>query len=80
MKLAEDFRKSKISIEESFGKDSLKGQMTRAAKIGAKYTIIIGQKEAIEEEVIIRDMDSGKQETVKIKDAGKKIKNLLKKK
>ncbi len=79
LKLAEDFRKSKISIEESFGKDSLKGQLTRASKTGAKYTIIIGQKEAIEEKVIIKDMETGKQETVKIKDAGKKIKNLLKK-
>ncbi len=80
LKLAEDFRKSKISIEESFGKDSLKGQMARAAKIGAKYTIIIGQREALDEEIIIRDMDTGKQETVKMKNVQKKLKSLLKKK
>ena len=79
LKLAEDFRKSKISMDESFGKDSLKGQMARAAKIGAKYTIIIGQKEAMDETVIIKDMETGKQEVVEMKKAGEKIKKLLKK-
>ena len=77
LKLAEEFRKSKISMDESFGKDSLKGQMAKASKMGARYTIIIGHQEAINETVIIRDMETGKQETVKMSEAGKKIKKLL---
>ncbi len=79
LKLAEDFRKSKISMDESFGKDSLKGQLARATKVGARYTVIIGQREAIDETAIIRDMKTGKQENIKIKDVPDKIKNLLKK-
>ncbi len=76
--MVEEFRKAKISVSESFGKDSLKIQMARAAKVGAKYTLIVGQKEALDESVIIRDMDTGKQDTVKIVDATAEVKKRLK--
>ncbi len=79
LKLMEDLRKTKITVNESFGKDSLKDQMARAARIGAKLAVIIGQKEALDETVIIRNMESGKQETVAIKDAVAEIKKRMKK-
>ncbi|OGZ18244.1 MAG: histidine--tRNA ligase [Candidatus Nealsonbacteria bacterium RBG_13_37_56] len=79
LRLLEDFRKSKIKLEESFGKDSLKSQLNRADKVGAKYTLILGQKEALDGVVIIRDMSSGNQEIVKIDQAVAKVKNKLKK-
>lgn len=66
LKLLEDFRKAKIRVAESFGRDSLKAQLSRAGKIGARYTLILGQKESLEEIIIIRDMRSGKQEIVKL--------------
>ncbi len=64
--LFEEFRKAKIQIAESFGKDSLKTQLRLADKIGADYALILGQKEALEEAIIIRDMKTGGQETVKL--------------
>ncbi len=79
LRLAEEFRKTKILIDESFGKDSLKNQLARASRIGAEYTVIIGQKEALEDTAIIRNMKSGKQETVKFKEVVDKIKKLSKK-
>jgi len=79
LKLLEDFRKEKILVAESLGRDSLKTQMSRAAKIGAKYTLILGQKEALEGTIIIRDMESGKQETVKLEKTVSEIKKRLKK-
>ncbi len=79
LKLLEDFRKAKIQVAESFGKDSLKAQLTIADRIGAKYTLLLGQREALEETIIIRDMKIGKQETVKLDKVVKKIKDLLKK-
>lgn len=79
LKLLEDFRKEKIMVAEAFGRDSLKVQMARAAKIGAKYTLILGQKEALEGTVIIRDMESGKQETVKLEKAVGEMEKRLKK-
>ncbi len=76
--MIEEFRKAKILVSESFGKDSLKIQMAKAAKIGARYTLIVGQKEALDESVIIRDMETGKQDTVKIVEAVNEVKKRLK--
>ena len=80
LKLMEEFRKSKIAVSELFGKDSLKVQMARASRIGSKFTVIIGQKEALENSVIIKEMETGKQDTVDIKDVVVEIKKRLKKK
>lgn len=79
LKLFEDFRKAKIEIAETFGRDSLKVQLNRANKIRAKYTLILGQKEALEGTIIIRDMKTGKQETVKLEKVINKMKKRLKK-
>jgi histidyl-tRNA synthetase len=66
LRLMEDFRKGKIQITESLGRDSLKAQLNKADKAEVKYTLILGQKEALEGTIIIRDMEKGKQETVKL--------------
>ena len=79
LKLFEDFRKSKIPVFESFGRDSLKSQLNRANRLGIKYTLILGQKEALEGTIIIRDMASGRQEIVKMEKAVREIKKRLKK-
>jgi histidyl-tRNA synthetase len=79
LKLLEEFRKAKIEIGESFGKDSLKSQLKMADKMKAKYTLLLGQREALEGSIIIRDMENGKQETVKIESAVKEMQKRLKK-
>ncbi|MCX6759871.1 MAG: histidine--tRNA ligase [Candidatus Nealsonbacteria bacterium] len=79
LKLLEQFRKAKISIGESFGRDSLRAQMNRADKLGARFTLILGQKEALDETVIIRDMQNGKQTTVKLEKAVQAVREMLKK-
>ncbi len=78
LKLMEELRKAKVSVSESFGKDSLKDQMARASRVGAKLTVIIGQKEALDETAIIRNMETGSQDTVDIKEAVSEIKKRLK--
>jgi histidyl-tRNA synthetase len=78
LKLLEDFRKAKIQIAESFGRDSLKAQLARADKLGVKYTLILGQQEALEGTIIVRDMASGKQETIKIEKVVGEMKKKLK--
>ncbi len=62
--LFEDLRKHNITARASFGRDSIKSQLRIANRLGIKYTLIIGQKEALEETVILREMDSGVQETI----------------
>jgi len=79
LKLFEEFRKAKIQIAESFGKDSLKTQLRLADKMGVNYALILGQKEALEESIIIRDMRTGRQETVKLDKVVKEMEKYLKK-
>ena len=79
LKLFEEFRKAKIQIAESFGKDSLKTQLRLADKMGANYALILGQKEALEESIIIRDMRTGRQQTVKLDKVVREMEKYLKK-
>ena len=62
--LFEDFRKARIPLAEAFSKDSLKAQLEIANKLGAKYTLILGQKEVLDGTILIRDMEAGIQEIV----------------
>ncbi len=63
LRLFSDLQKSGIMVAESFGRGSLKSQLRLADKLGVAVTLIIGQKEALEETVIVKDMASGTQET-----------------
>ncbi|MCX6764775.1 MAG: histidine--tRNA ligase [Candidatus Nealsonbacteria bacterium] len=77
LKLIEEFRKAKIPIAHSLSKDSLGAQMKIADRLGVKYVLIIGQKEVVEKEVLIRDMENGKQRSIEngriVKEMKKKI-------
>lgn len=79
IKLVEQFRKERILVAESFGRDSLKAQMAKANKVGTQYTLILGQKEALEGEIIVKDMVSGRQTTVKLDKIVGEMKKRLKK-
>ncbi len=79
LKLLEELRKAKIRTEESFGKDSLRAQLARADRVGAHYTLVIGQKEALENLVMLRDMKTGRQDEIKFEKTTEEIKKRLKK-
>lgn len=76
LRLFSDLEKNGILVAESFGRGSLKAQLRVASRLGVEVTIILGQKEALDETAIVKDMISGTQETVrqdKLTDAVKKI-------
>ncbi|MBN1585287.1 histidine--tRNA ligase [Candidatus Uhrbacteria bacterium] len=62
--LFESLRNSGIRTSATFSKSALKGQLEAANRLGARYTVIIGQKEVIDGTVLVRDMESGMQEVV----------------
>ncbi len=64
LRLFEDVRAAGIRVVEAFGKAGLKGQLEAANKAGARFAVILGQQEVQDETVIVRDMDSGAQETM----------------
>jgi len=78
--LFEEFQKNKIEIAESFHRNSLKSQLGRAESLGVKYLLIIGQKEALDDVCVIRNIKTGEQTTVQLRDAVKEMKRRLKKK
>jgi histidyl-tRNA synthetase len=64
LKLFGELQKNGILVAESFGRGSLKSQLRVADRLGVEVTLIVGQKEALDETAIIKDMVSGTQETV----------------
>ena len=80
LKLFEEFRKNNIGASESFGRDSIKAQLRVADRLGAELAMIIGQKEALDGTVILREMQSGTQEIIPIAKIIEAVKKRLKKK
>ena len=76
LNVIEILRKGKIPIAQSISKDNLGAQLAVAEKLGMKYSIIFGQKEAMENSVIFRDMSNRSQDTVKLPNLLDYIKNL----
>ncbi|MDP3710531.1 MAG: ATP phosphoribosyltransferase regulatory subunit [bacterium] len=60
--LMENLRKAGIEVGESLSKDAIKSQL-KSAEV-AEVALILGQKEALDRTIIVRDTQSGIQETV----------------
>ena len=76
LKIIEILRKKKIPMYQAISRDRLISQLGLAESMKIPYTIIMGQKEAIEDTVIVRDMENRSQDTVKICDLPKYLKKL----
>lgn len=76
LRVFEEFRRAGIPVAEAFGKNALKAQLEMANKLDVPLTLILGQKEVLDETIIIRDMDTGAQEIVDVK----KIVSIVKRK
>ena len=79
LKLFEEFRGKGLKVVEALGKTSIKSQLKIADKLGVRIALILGQKEALEDNIIIRDMKSGAQETVSLDRVIKEVNKRLKK-
>jgi histidyl-tRNA synthetase len=78
--LFEELRKANVTAVESSSKDSIKTQLKLADKMGVKFVLILGQQEVLDKTVIIRDMQTGVQETIKQEKLIKELKKRLSKK
>ncbi len=63
-KIFEDLHAAGIDVMESLGRDSLKSQLKQAEKKQVLFTLILGQKEAVDGTMIVRDMATGVQEVI----------------
>jgi histidyl-tRNA synthetase len=74
--LFSELEKNGILVAESFGRGSLKSQLKVADRLGVEITLILGQKEALDQTVIVKNMKTGVQEIV----SADKLVDLIKKK
>lgn len=63
-KLLHELRSAGFKVSSSFNKKSISSQLKQANKYKAKFSLIIGQKEALDNTIIIRDMNSGVQDVI----------------
>jgi len=78
MKILQEVRAANIKIEASLNKDNLRDQLGRADKLKIPIVLILGQKEAAEGKILIRDMASKQQDLVRISDLIPELKKLIK--
>jgi len=79
LKLFEELQQAGLKIASSFSKNTIKAQLKIADRMNVHFALILGQKEAIDKSIIIRDMVSGSQEVVPLSKIVKEIKKRIKK-
>jgi len=76
MEVIEVLREAKVPIMHSLAKDSLGAQLGKTEELGVPYVIILGQKEVMEKSVIVRDMKTRSQDSVRITELADYLKKL----
>lgn len=76
----EELRHADIPVAHMFSRDSLKAQLKLADRMGTPWAVIVGQKEALDETAIIRNMQSGEQEVIPLNKLVFSLKGKIKKK
>lgn len=74
--IIDELRKAGITIMQDLANDSLSAQLRDAEARNMKHVIIIGQKEFVDNTVILRDMTARKQEAVALDQVVKRLKKI----
>ena len=77
LSIIEMLRVAKIPVHQALSRDKMTSQITAAEKLGVPYILILGQKEAIEDSVTVRHMNTRVQETIKVIELIDYLKKLL---
>ncbi|MBU1075264.1 histidine--tRNA ligase [Patescibacteria group bacterium] len=64
LRLVEDLRQKGIRAASNFSTEGLKYQLSVAAKLKVRFSLILGQKEMLDKTILLRDMEGGSQEVV----------------
>jgi histidyl-tRNA synthetase len=76
LQVLEMLRKAKIPLQQTIAKDKITDQIIKSKRLKSPYILIMGQKEALENTVLVRDTQSHSQTAVKIDDLIDYLKNL----
>ena len=75
--LMKRIRRQRIRLERDYGSKSIKSQMRRADKLGAKIVLILGDDELASHSITIKNMEKGEQERVSLDEIEERIEGLL---
>jgi len=77
LSIFQGLEKAGITVVESFGRGNLKSQLKKANQLKVDLVLIMGQRESLDETVIVKDMIGGNQEVVILKKAVNEVKKKL---
>ena len=72
-------RLARVAVAHSLSRDKLQSQLGTAENMKVPFVLIIGQKEALDDPVIFREMQTGVQETIPLEKVIDEAKKRLKK-
>ena len=75
--IIDELRRAGIPVQHDLASDSLSTQLREAEARGVRYTVIVGQKEYVEQMVILRDMQERSQEQIPFEQMLRKLKKQL---
>jgi len=78
MTVIEILRKAKVPLAQSLSKDGLGAQLGTVERMQVPFAIILGQKEVIDNTVIVRNMETRSQDTVPLTKLAEYVKTNLK--
>jgi histidyl-tRNA synthetase len=76
LEIIEMLRREKISVYHSISRDKIFAQLSAADSLKAPYLLILGQREAADNLVIVRNTATRSQETIKISELAAYLKKL----
>jgi histidyl-tRNA synthetase len=74
LRILDELRKNGITCDTNYEDKSLKGALRKANDLNSRLVLIIGDNEIEKGSITLKDMSSGEQKEVKIKDILKEIK------
>jgi histidyl-tRNA synthetase len=64
--LLEQLRTSGLRAEIGYDEKSLRSQLRRANRLGAAFTVMLGERELADGKVTLKDMQGGEQEEIAV--------------
>jgi histidyl-tRNA synthetase len=72
----DELRRVKIPFHHELGKVPLSEHLQNAEELGAPYLLLLGQKEAMEQSIILRNMNTRAQESIPMQNLGARLRVL----
>jgi histidyl-tRNA synthetase len=77
LKVMRGLQEAQIRFAESIDRDGMQPQLKLADRLHVQWVVVVGQKEVLDQTVILRNLDSGMQEVVAQKDLVGELKRRL---